>query len=245
MSLRSFIKARLLKRDMILSRPPGQYNMAGYKLAKARDRGLKIGSAIDGGAANGGWSTELREIWPQAKILCVEPRDDVQGQLRTVQAQLGNIEISQALLGPQEGEADFYLDDDRSSMNKDFVPNFGTVKRLPVTTLDNLVQRTGFEGPDLIKLDLQGAELSVLQGAGACLKRAIAIQLEVSFIDFHPGMPLIADVFAFLRERNFVPYDILGLWHRPLDGAMAQGDVLFLRADSPLRSDRRYSSTSG
>ena len=65
--------------------------------------------------------------------------------------------------------------------------------------------------------------------------------VEVSFLGFcGPEAPLIADVIAFMRERDFVAYDVLGLWHRPLDGTMAQADVLFLRSGDPLRADQRY-----
>ncbi len=243
MSLRSLAKKWLLKRQTILSRPPGQFNMGGYKLAAARDRGLEIRSAIDGGAANGNWTAELRTIWPDAKILCVEPREDVQGDLKNIAARLGNIEIARTLLGSEAGEMEFYEGEDASSVNKDFAPKASKARRLPVTTLDKLVAGTPFEKPDLIKLDLQGAELSALRGASECMKHATAIELEVSFIEFSPGIPLISEVFTFLQERDFTPYDFLGLWHRPLDGAMAQGDVLFLRKESPLRADRRYWGT--
>ena len=87
----------------------------------------------------------------------------------------------------------------------------------------------------MIKLDLQGAELAALDGATECLKRAKAVLLEVSFIDFERGMPQIADVLAYMKQKGFLPYDILALWHRPIDGAVAQGDVLFVPESSPLR----------
>lgn len=240
MSVRSLVKKWLLDRGMIISRPPGQFNMGSYKLAAARDRGLDIQCAIDGGAATGTWSTELRKIWPNARILCIEPRDDAQQALRQVQAELGNLEIAKTLLGSSEGEVDFYLGLEASSINREFAPSTSELKRQSMAMLDKLVQGTPFERPDLIKLDLQGAELSALEGAEECMKHATAIQLEVSFLEFSSGIPLIADVFAFLKKRDFVAYDILGLWHRPFDGAMAQGDILFLRTQSPLRADHRY-----
>jgi hypothetical protein len=102
------------------------------------------------------------------------------------------------------------------------------------------VQRLGFPYPDLIKLDLQGAELDALEGAPESLKRAKAVLLEVSMIDFEKGMPVIGDVVAFMKAKGHVVYDILGLWHRPLDGALAQGDLLFVPETSALRADRRY-----
>lgn len=239
MLLRQLVKDWLLKRGMIISRPPGQFSVQGYKFNAAKARGLQINSALDGGAAEGGWIQTLRQTYPNARVLAIEPRDEVQGALRQMQTRLGNIEIVQTLLGAAEGEADFYLGGDSSSVNKGFAASNNAVRK-PVTTIDRIVERTGFPSPDMIKLDLQGAELAALDGATECLKRAKAVLLEVGFIDFERGMPQIADVLAYMKQKGFLPYDILALWHRPIDGAMAQGDFLFVPESSPLRADKRY-----
>jgi FkbM family methyltransferase len=239
MNIRHTLKQWLLRRGIVVSRPPGQFNILAYKLAAAKARGLDIRTVVDGGAAHGTWTRELRTIWPAARVLAVEPRDEVQPALEQTRAELGDILIARELLGEREGETTFYIHGDQSSVNKDFAGDARAVS-VPMTTLDRLVERLAFPWPDLIKLDLQGAELSALRGAPQCLAHARAVFLEVSFIDFEPGMPLIADVFTFMKSSGFVPYDVTALWHRPLDWALAQGDVLFLREDSPLRADRRY-----
>jgi hypothetical protein len=64
--------------------------------------------------------------------------------------------------------------------------------------------------------------------------------LEVTFIAMHQNMPLIGDVIPFMKERGFVCYDILGLWHRPLDGALGQGDFIFLNEKNKLLADPRW-----
>jgi hypothetical protein len=106
--------------------------------------------------------------------------------------------------------------------------------------MDALVARTSFGWPELIKLDLQGAEMIALRGGSECLRHAQALLLELSFIRLQQGTPLVDEVIAFLRERAFRVYDIAGLWHRPLDGALAQGDFLFLREGHPLLADERW-----
>jgi len=239
MSWRTLVKDWLLKRGMIISRPPGQFTVHAYKLGAAKARGLEVRSALDGGAARGDWMRGIRQTFPDAEVLAVEPRDEVQTELRAVQAELGRIKIAKTLLGATPGEANFYLDGDSSSVNQEFAGGTAGV-RMPVTTIDQLVQSLEFPYPDLIKLDLQGAELDALAGAGECLKRAKAVLLEVSFLPFEKEMPLIADVLWFMKDKGYVAYDVLGLWHRPLDGAMAQGDILFVPEESPLRADHRY-----
>ena len=86
---------------------------------------------------------------------------------------------------------------------------------------------------------------SDLAGATAALASAQAVQLEVSFIPILQGGPLVAEVVRFMAERGFRLYDILGLWHRPLDGALAQGDFLFVREGHPLLADPRWAAGRG
>jgi FkbM family methyltransferase len=241
--VRELIKKALLRRDMILSRPPGQFNITELKLAKARDRGLKVNMAVDGGAAEGFWAEELKKIYPDAQVLCVEPREDAQAELRRHAAALGGVSVAQTLVGASEGTIEFYESSHQSSIFKDASgAEWGKKVTAPITTLDSLITRMGLPDPDLIKLDLQGAELDCLRGAPRCLAHAEAVMLELSFIEIQRGMPLIGEVVTFMGERGFRLYDVTALWHRPLDGALAQGDFLFVANRSKLVADRRWSA---
>ena len=241
--VRELIKRALLRRDMILSRPPGQFNVTELKLARARDRGLRVNMAVDGGAAEGEWAEHFKQIYPDAKLLCVEPRDAAQPELKRRAAALSGVSVAQTLIGASEGTIEFYESAHQSSIFKD--PNgqeWGKKITAPITTLDALITRMGLRDPDLIKLDLQGAELDCLRGAPRCLAHAEAVMLELSFIEIQRGMPLIGEVVAFMGERGFRLYDVTALWHRPLDGALAQGDFLFVSNRSKLVADTRWST---
>jgi FkbM family methyltransferase len=242
--VRELIKRALLRRDIILSRPPGQFNITMLKLAQARDRGLRVNLAIDGGAAEGEWADELRQIYPSASVLCVEPRAESQPELkRRAAATPGLVHVAQTLLGAREGTIEFYESEHNSSMLKDAAGReWGKKVIAPVTTLDALITKLGLPEPELIKLDLQGAELEALRGATRCLAHAEAVMLEVSFIEFQKGMPLIGEVIPFMAGHGFRLYDVTALWHRPLDGALAQGDFMFVSDRSRLVSDTRWSA---
>ena len=67
-----------------------------------------------------------------------------------------------------------------------------------------------------------------------------AIVIETSTIASLKGGPEVHDIVRFMHEHGFALADILGMARRPLDGATAQLDVLFLPDDSPLRQDRRW-----
>ena len=111
---------------------------------------------------------------------------------------------------------------------------------MPMSPLDKLITQRQMPWPDLIKLDLQGFELDALRGSEQCLQHGQAVLLEVSFFEIQKGMSLAGEVIDFMRQRGFRIYDILALWHRPLDGALAQGDFLFLKEGHPLLRDESW-----
>ena len=67
--------------------------------------------------------------------------------------------------------------------------------------LDDVPEAAGF---DLLKIDIQGAELMVMQNAVASLKNALFIQTEVEFLPLYVDQPLFSDVDLFLRQHGFI-----------------------------------------
>lgn len=223
----------------------GIFDTTWSRLRRLRRLGIEVRCAVDGGAAVGEWLIGLKRVYPQAMVVCIEPRDDAQRELRAVAARYRGVHVVQALLGEREGEGRFHISSDQSSL----LPNaqgkpFGESKWLPMATLDRLLAKGQFPSPDLIKLDLQGAELICLAGATACLRHAQVVILETLFLPIYHGAPVLADIVRFMDERGFVCYDVMSLWHRPLDDALAYGDLLFIRKENPLLRDSRWSITA-
>ena len=88
---------------------------------------------------------------------------------------------------------------------------------------------------DLLKLDVQGAELRVLQGATRCLARAEAVLLELSVAgSYNLGAPSFAEHVAYLDTKGFSLFDV-GEQHRmsgaslTAEGLLFQLDLLFVR----------------
>ncbi len=109
-------------------------------------------------------------------------------------------------------------------------------------TIDELVAQERAEGPFVIKLDVQGAELDALAGAASTLTRTALVQLETLLLPFYEGAPQLGDVVSFMRETGFVVYDVADLGYRPLDGALAQVDLLFVPEASVLRSHPEFAT---
>jgi hypothetical protein len=100
------------------------------------------------------------------------------------------------------------------------------------------------ERPSLVKIDVQGAELMVLEGMTGRLVEVDALIVETSTISTVKGGPEVAAVVRFMEEHGFVLVDILGLRRRPLDGATAQLDLMFAPQSGALRRDRRWAASA-
>ncbi len=98
-----------------------------------------------------------------------------------------------------------------------------------VRTLDDLLQEEDWrEQVDLLKLDVQGAEMMVLRGAETSLPSVRMVLSEVSFRPLYEGSAVFADVYDFLRERGFHMVSMEDAF-RGTDGELLQADVLFSR----------------
>jgi FkbM family methyltransferase len=76
------------------------------------------------------------------------------------------------------------------------------IKKYPVQTtrLDDIPE---IKGTDFLKVDVQGAELMVFQGAVEILKEVLVIQTEVEFAPMYKKQPLFSDIDKFLRSLGF------------------------------------------
>lgn len=83
-------------------------------------------------------------------------------------------------------------------------PEWGRVvatEEVETTRLDDVPQA---EGVELLKLDIQGAELMALRHAEARLASTLVVQAEVEFLELYEGQPLFAEVESHLRARGFM-----------------------------------------
>lgn len=143
-----------------------------------------------------------------------------------------------ALLGPEDDVATkFHVMESGSSVLPENSPLERDVKTIATRRLDTLLNG---RGADFLKLDVQGFELEVLNGAPEALQQAQAVLLEVSLLEINAGAPIMSDVVAYMKAKEFEVLDILEIHHRPLDGATNQVDLLFAPSSSPLFSDTRH-----
>lgn len=59
---------------------------------------------------------------------------------------------------------------------------------------------------DFLKIDVQGSELSIFSNGIELLRKATAVQTEVSFIPLYVNQPTFGQLDTFLRKLDFVPH---------------------------------------
>ncbi len=96
------------------------------------------------------------------------------------------------------------------------------------------------DGIDMLKMDLQGGERAVLEGASDTLAETVCIQLEVSFVPLYKGQASYGEMDLALRARGFIPHMMASTSRRmilPLRGPdlyaalnqLVEGDAVYVR----------------
>ncbi|MGW6703326.1 FkbM family methyltransferase [Streptomyces sp. NPDC054956] len=102
--------------------------------------------------------------------------------------------------------------------------DWGSVREeIPVGTrrLDDVEEVGAF---DLLKIDIQGAELMVFQNAREKLAEAVAIHTEVSFVPLYEDQPVFGDVDQELRRQGFIPHAFTAVKRWPIAPVIFGGD---------------------
>lgn len=204
--------------------------------------GFRPDGIVDVGAFQGDWTRMARAAFPDAAILMIEAQEKMSPSLEQTIADIsGSTAYHIGLLGNKPGQAVEFFEMETGSTVMSEQSSAPRVRSTRITeTLDGVIAEHMQRRADFLKLDVQGYELEVLKGGATSLNVAEVVVMEVSLIPINSGAPLLDEVTAFMADRGFIAYDICGLVRRPLDLALWQVDILFVKSQSPLRSRVKY-----
>jgi len=115
-----------------------------------------------------------------------------------------------------------------------------TQAKIDIDRLDTLLPSNDVENSDFIKIDTQGAELSILEGASEILeKQVFGVKVEVLFAPLYNGQSSFGSVDTLLRDLGFQLFDLRrSYWKRAggtrfggPKGQIAFGDALYFKTE--------------
>ncbi len=209
-----------------------------------KNRGFNPKNILDIGANRGDWSTETALIFTEASFYLIEPQVEMSDNINNFfKSHKGTWFLAGA--GAQDGELTLTVWDDLAGSSfmlpENEISNSGKKQRkVPIYSIDSLVETNKIPVPDLCKMDVQGFEIEVLKGANSIFGKTDVFLLEASLFQFMPNQPILNDIIQFMYEKGYVIYDFSGFSNRPFDKALGQVDVCFVLKNSSLRKNNNW-----
>lgn len=151
------------------------------------------------------WAREARIVWPNAHIILFDA-------FAPAEFLYGDYPYFIGVLGDQDGKVvRFYQNDELPGGNSYYRELFMDGKFFPADKyiercmhrLDTVVDTMKFPLPDLIKIDVQGAEMDVLKGGLKTVSHAKHLIVEMQHARYNDGAPLVTETLPFIESLGF------------------------------------------
>ena len=193
------------------------------------NRGIQIGTVLDVGVLDG--TPELKAHFPSAFHMLFEPMVELNPIIARNYSGIRN-EIANVAVSDKSGETLLWLERLFDVQGVEFshshiatgqpAPDGKVQRTVPMTTLDDFLRGRELPEPYLLKIDIDGHELSAIQGATETLKKCAVVMVEAQVAELPQRISAII-------SQGFVLFDLVEPCY--YDRALWQCDALFLRED--------------
>jgi len=205
---------------------PVEVSLKFYDRLKTFD--VKLDNIIDGGCHQGNWSKRIKEIYPDSNFYLIDAQDQYRNELD----QIGQFYC--VALGMRNEDRKFYFAQNKnkstgSSLYKENSNVLFDEKTIPVKKLSDVVPDQKY---DLIKLDVQGAELEIIEGSLDLFKKTKWVQLECPVFHNNSGSPKFEHYINYMANSGFRVFDIDSILY---NYRLMAVDFLFVNKDMPAQ----------
>ena len=199
----------------------------------------KINTLFDIGANRGQYSKNIREIGYKGKIISFEPLESAFQELKKVSSKNKNWIINNYGLGNKNTKSIINVaGNSYSSSILEMLPShfnsapeskYIAQQEIDIRTLDSIYKSfCNSKDNVMIKIDTQGYEKNVLEGATKSLKNIKIIQLEMSIIPLYKNEMLFIEMIQYLDKRGFQLFSLENGFADPSTGQLLQVDGIFV-----------------
>lgn len=183
---------------------------------------------LDIGANTGQFYRSLIEIYPDSYCYLIEVNPtcekniaglNVPYEIIGLSNKIGTMDLITTVRKPRSKGASFYMEKNWEHLAEDEKLKI----EVPVTTLDAHFKESVW---DLIKIDVQGSELDIIDGGNNFLSNNNNLLIEVSLTEYNIGAPHAREVISKLEKLNFYIADCIDQ-HVGNNNVCMQLDLLF------------------
>jgi FkbM family methyltransferase len=188
-----------------------------------RESGAPIAAVIDVGVQSS--TPELISAFPDKKQYLIEPIVEWNKAINyNYERQRIDFEVFNVAASDRDGSMNIELSTIKPELPITHArltesiqgPN---LRKVPVRRLDSLSNEFGWKGPFLLKIDVDGAELAILNGAEGIIDQCIFIIVEAQTENIVERMTAVTN-------KGFELFDIVDICYH--DGRLAQLDLVFV-----------------
>jgi FkbM family methyltransferase len=201
-----------------------RHPMKAHAFKVLKEMGVPVGTVIDVGILTSTY--ELIQAYGDTPQILVEPIVEFEDRIRAIYDKAGvNYELIKVAASDRDGETTMRTKSVRENIDithaqmTDTTDAPGQYRTVPVRKLDTIVQERSLKKPYLLKIDVDGAELSILQGAENVLKDCSVVCIEATMGTFFERAEVI-------RRSGFHLFDIVDMCY--YDNRLSQVDLIFL-----------------
>ena len=203
-----------------------------YEFLKPWLAALAPATVVDVGVNAGQFLHLAQVLYPKAALVGIEPAKTLCDKLARIHDGDARVTLHCCAAGSAEGEAEFFVTagDQNSSTHRPGA-RFELVRteKVPAHRLDGLLGDAS--GPMLVKIDVQGAEMEVLEGLGERIGDFSVLIIEAPFEQDYQGAGGFDDIYAFLTQRGLAYRGALGQLNAVDTGHVRQEDSVYIRRD--------------
>ena len=217
-----------------------RFPLGELKKRKALLNNLKINKVFDIGANIGQYGKDIRELGYKNDIISFEPLKDVYSILKKNTLKDKNWKCENIALGNFDGETEINIAGNLASSSLlEILPThlksapqskYVGKETIVVKKLDSIFENYYSNNDKVyIKIDAQGYEKNILDGAEKALENISVMQIEISLIPLYENSIIFTDMIEYLKIKGFDLYDLEPGFSDKDSGRLLQFDGIFVK----------------